>query len=463
MTDVQQKLNHPTPDLETSFAGRTVSVGDVVVGTVVKMTGSVAFVNYGARSEGYVELAEFKDDAGNLTLKDGDTIEAEVINVRGAVQLSTRKAETAKALKAMEQAWRDKVEVEGKIVGINKGGYEVRVSGVRAFCPTSQYAERVMMPTEEVGKVHAFIITEYDPAKGLVVSRRAIINKKRAEMMNNLGEMVRQGEIRQGIVTQLKEFGAFVDLGDGLEGLIHVSEISHSRVGHPRERLNMGDAIEVKVINVDAERGRIGLSIKAMESDPWTDFTKTLTVGQALKGTVERIQPFGAFIKLAPGIDGLLHVSAISATERINDPSEVLQLGQEVDVVVEKVENDRKRISLLTPEVAERRKPVAIPFKENDVLKGKVVRVESYGVFLEVAEGVVGLIPNGEMDTERNADHRRMFPDGTELEVKVLEIDSKRGRIRLSRKALKHHAEELAMSDYRKTQTKSAHVLFCFF
>ncbi|MGK0362004.1 MAG: small subunit ribosomal protein S1 [Bradymonadia bacterium] len=442
----------PQEPVNAGFAGRTVRVGDIVVGRIVKITGNVAFVDYGARSEGYIELGELRNADGTLSIEEGLELEAEVVQTRGAIKLSTKKVQATKSLAGIEEAWKNQTPIDGKIVGVNKGGYEIRLGGVRAFCPNSQLAERfVREPLTEVGKTYPFIISEYGKGKSIVVTRRPLLVKEKTERSTVITGDVTVGETRQATVTRLQPFGAFCDIGAGLEGLLHVSEISHTRINHPRDLINEGDAIEVKIIRVDKEKGRIALSIKAMTEDPWSTFVATLKPGQALKGKVERLQDFGAFINIAPGIDGLMHVSVIS-TNRIEHPSEVLTVGEEIDVVVEKVDSERKRISLMAPDVAETRKPVDLTFKVGDKVKGKVHKVEGFGVFLDV-DGIVGLIPNGEMDTERGADHTRMFPVGTELEVKVLGIDKGRQlRIRLSRKALKFHDEEIAMKEYRDKQ-----------
>ncbi|MCB9528472.1 MAG: S1 RNA-binding domain-containing protein [Myxococcales bacterium] len=451
MTDT--KASPASPVSPPRLSGAPPKEGDLVTGTIVKITGNVAFIDYGARSEGYIELGELRDEEGNLTVGEGDTVSAEVVNTRGAVQLSARRAQAVAVRERLHEAWKRGEPVEGRIVSVNKGGFEIRVDGIRAFCPLSQIGEHFPRePAREVGRTYTFKITEFGDGQSLVVSRRALLEEQKQQMREALGERVRVGERLQGKVTQIKDFGVFIDLGDGLEGMIHVSELSHGHVGHPRERVNEGDAVEVEVIRVDTERGRIALSMKALERDPWSVFVDELQVGQTLKGTVDRIQPFGAFVKLADGIDGLLHVSGITTERRIEDPAEVLTAGQEIEVVVEKIERDRKRIGLVTPEVAAERQPVAVEVKVDDVVRGPVVRVERYGVFVEIAPKVVGLVPNAEMDTERGADHQKMFPVGTEIEAVVLEVDRKRGRIRLSRKALQHVEEKKALNDFRKKE-----------
>lgn len=450
---MSDKSPSPKPStMPTSFSGRTPKVGDLVSGTIVKITGNVAFVDYGARSEGYIELGELRDAEGNLTAGEGDPLEAAVVNVRGAVQLSARQAQAGKVKEALHAAWKSQTPVDGRIVGVNKGGFEVRVSGIRAFCPLSQIAEHFPRePAREVGKTYRFLITEYSDSKSLVVSRRPLIEAEKKKLRETLNERIKVGERVQGKVTQVKDFGVFVALEEGVEGLIHVSELSHERVGHPREKFSEGDAVVVEVIKVDAARGRVGLSTKALEDSPWKSFVQGVKVGDTVTGTVDRIQDFGAFVKLAEGVDGLLHVSGISV-DRVEHPSEVLSEGQELELIIEKIERDRQRIGLVSPAVAEKRKPVQITVKSGDLVKGKVQKVERFGVFLELEGGAVGLIPNGEMDTDRGADHLRMFPVGTELEVAVLEVDKKRGRIRLSRKALKTAVERKAIADYKKRE-----------
>ena len=443
----------PKP-LQTSFAGRTVAPGDMVVGRIVKIAGSVAFVNYGARNEGYIELGELRGEDGELVADVGSDVEAQVIETRGAVRLSYRKAQVNKVRDALRDAWKNQLPVKGRIIGINKGGFEVRVEGVRAFCPQSQVADRPPRePARLVGNEYDFMITEFAEKKSLVVSRRAFMERSKAALKESLATTYRAGDRLQGRVTQLRDFGAFVEIAEGIEGLIHVSEISHQHIKHPNERLAVGDAVEVEVKAVDVERGRVGLSMKALESDPVTEFLDGVQIGAELKGSVVRLQEFGAFVNIAPGVDGLLHVSGISAERRIEHPSQVYTVGESVTVVVEKVDRKTRKVGLVTPEVAEARKPVDVSFKVGDILKGPVKRVEPFGVFIELVGNVVGLCPNAEMATDRGTDHRRMFPVGTELEVKVLEIDKKRNRIRVSRKALIHHDEHTAFDDYKKEQS----------
>lgn len=456
MSEENPTQNSDATPAPKSFVPRTVSAGDMVTGTVVKIAGSVAFIDYGARNEGYIELGELRDADGNVTVEVGSEVEAEVLETRGAVRLSARKAQAKAARGELRTAFEAKRPVRGRVAGINKGGFEVRIEGARAFCPRSQIAERPPAdPARLVGQELDFIITEYPEKKSLVVSHRSYLDQQRDAARSTLGTRFRKGDRLQGKVTQLQTFGAFVEISPGVEGLVHVSEISHTRIDHPNQRLQVGEAVEVQVKSVDIERGRVSLSMKSLESDPVTEFLDGLEVGATMTGTVAVLQDFGAFVNLHPGVDGLLHVSAISAEKRINHPSEAVSEGQKVEVIIEKIDRVKRKIGLMTPEVAASRVPVEINFKKGDVLKGKVTRVEQYGVFIELSEGVVGLCPNGEMATDRGTDHRRMFPIGTELEVKVVEIERARNRIRLSRKAMLNHDENTAFADYKKQQNET--------
>ena len=426
------------------------SVGDMVQGTVVKLTGAVAFIDFGGRNEGYIELAEFSDAASALSI--GDTIQSEVVSIRGGIKLSQRKIQNNEKFARLRTAMEQKSPVSGIISGTNKGGYEVRIDGIRAFCPNSQFSlnQANRDGKNVVGQSFEFQITEWTKKGGLVVSRRPLLEADRQRARASLSETVKSGDRLQGKVTQVKDFGIFVHLFDGVEGLIHQSEVSFNRNLKPADVVKVGDAIEVVVLRIDAETGRVGLSLKALEKDPWSDFAHAQEANQKVIGHVVRTADFGVFVQLKEGVEGLLHVSAIKANERLESCEGLFETGQEIEVIIESVDLAKRRISLVTPEVAESRRPLEVSFGVNTVLKGKVQKVERFGVILELEENVTGLIPNSELGTPRGTDHFRMFPVNTEIEVKVLEIDKKRRRISLSRKALLNHDEEQAFADYKK-------------
>lgn len=449
MSDQQET---PRTDLKTSYDSRTLRVGDFVSGRVVKITGEVAFVDYGARSEAYIALSEFRKEDGQIDLSEGDEIQAEIVNTRSGVELSRKNIQTREVLEGLEKAFREQSPIQGEVVGVNKGGYEVRLNGVRAFCPGKQFSERAESePLSMVGQVFDFRITEYKKGgRNIVVSRRVLLDEVRSQRSKQQILTIGEGDVLQGRVSRLQNFGAFIEIGEGLEGLVHVSEISHDRIRHPSERLKEGDAVEVKVLKVDAEAGKVGLSIKALIADPWQSFVQDLKEGQTLTAKIERVKDFGAFLSLAPGVEGLLHASGIRAGERIDDASTVLNAGDDIEVVVERIDMERKRIALLTPEVFEHRQPVVIPVKVGDLVKGPVTRTEKYGFFINVAPQVDALIAGAETDTPRDTDYAKAFPVGTEVEAKIIEVDRAKNRVRASRKAYKNHESDLAMAEYKQ-------------
>ena len=424
-------------------------LGQLVTGTIVKVTGAVAFVNFGARNEGYIELAEFAETADSI--KEGDSVTAEIVSTKGGVQLSYRKAQNHQKLASLKNAMSEQTPVKGKVAATNKGGFEIRFDGVRGFCPSSQFALKpITNGDSHIGEELDFLITEFTRKGGLVVSRRKLLEAKRQAAQATLGERIKAGDRLQGKVTQIKDFGVFVELDEGVEGLVHVTELSHDRAVQPAERVKVGDAVEVAVLRVEPAKNRISLSFKQLEADPWSTFAKDHKATDKLSGFVTRIQDFGVFVKLASGVEGLLHVSAIKASERLESAQGTFEIGEEIEVVIDSIDATKRRIGLLTPEVAASRQPIEVSFKVNDVLKGTVNKVERFGVLLDLSDGNIGLIPNAELATDRGSDHIRMFPVGQELEVKVLEIDLKKRRIKLSRKALLNHDEEKAYADYKK-------------
>lgn len=340
---------------------RKLSVGDMVEGQVVSIGAEAVFVSLGGKSEGMLELDQVSDSDGKLTVAVGDTVEARVVDTgrtSGCVLLRRTVGKGPQAAEELVQAHAHGLPVEGLVVATNKGGYDVTIAGVRAFCPVSQIELRfVEDPEVHVGARYSFRITKLEQGRSridMVVSRRALLEEEAAIAAEETRAKLHEGAVLSGVVTTLKPYGAFVDLG-GLEGMIHISELGHSRVGDPSEVVAPGQRVQVKVLRIEGAKGdkkreKIGLSLKALESDPWNDATARLTEGQTLRGVVVRTQPFGAFVEIAPGVEGLVHISELGAGRRINHPREVVREGQEVEVRVLSVELDKKRISLsMTP------------------------------------------------------------------------------------------------------------------
>lgn len=331
-------------------------VGDKVSGQVVSIQGEDVFVDLGAKTEGIVEREELLDDEGNLKVKVGDRIEITVSGkdeATGTLLLGTQHAKRMHGIEGLQRAYEEQHPVEGLVTGTTKGGLEVEMSNVRAFCPASQIDINYVDDLQTfVGERLAFRITKIEGGHNpnLVVSRRVLLEEEKQAMAVQTRAQLEVGAVLQGTVSSIKDFGAFIDLG-GVEGMIHISELSYGRVEHPREILSVGQQVEVSVLKIEQTGNpkhpeRIALSIRAMERDPWRDVLTDYPVGALVEGTVVRLQPFGAFIELAPGVDGMAHISELGAGRRIGHPQEVLRLGDRVTAKVLSVDSEKHRIGL---------------------------------------------------------------------------------------------------------------------
>jgi len=345
----------PDEDFAALFArheaGRALEIGQVVRGRVIQVGADSVFVDIGGKGEAWIERGELTDAEGRLQVAPGDEVEATVVATGDEVRLSCRVRQGAQAREALAAAAESGVPVEGKVAAVIKGGYEVTVAGLRAFCPFSQLdLRRVDAPEEQVGRVLEFRITRYaERGRNIVLSRRALLEEQAARAAEEARKKVVPGAVLQGTVTSLPDFGAFVDLG-GVQGLVPVSEISHSRVGRPADRLRVGDPVMVKVLRVDPDRGKVTLSLKALEGDPWTAVPGRLRERQVVRGRAVRATEFGIFVELLPGVDGLLHVSEIPRN-RQGELREAVTARAEVGVTILALDLEKRRISLaLAPE-----------------------------------------------------------------------------------------------------------------
>jgi small subunit ribosomal protein S1 len=337
-------------------------IGDRVDGEVVSLGEDTAFVALGGKSEGMIALDELRDEAGELRVVVGDRVEAVVAALdreSGGLVLRVRPGRSGAGGEAawaeLEQAARHRIPVEGRVTGVNKGGVDVEVAGVRAFCPVSQLDLGFVADASEfVGRRLTFRITKLESGRGrrpdVVLSRRDLLAEEAAARAAEAIARLAVGKTVRGKVTSLTSYGAFVDLG-GVEGLLHVSEISHSRIADPAEVLAVGQELDVEVLKIEEPKkpggsGRVSLSSRALAPDPWREAAARFAQGSEVRGRVARLEPFGAFVELAPGIDGMVHVSELGAGRRIDHPRRVVEVGQEVAVTVLSVDPERRRISL---------------------------------------------------------------------------------------------------------------------
>ena len=444
-------------DFATLFAREGVrgalEVGQVVKGRILQIGDETVFVDVGGKGEALIDRAELVDDHGAMAVAAGDEIEATVVKTGDEVRLSYRLLQGNQVREGLAVAARTGLPVEGKVAAVIKGGYEVTVGGLRAFCPFSQMElRRGDAPEAYVGRVLEFRISRY-AERNIVLTRRALLEEQAAKAAAETMKKVVAGAVLPGMVASLADFGAFVDLG-GVQGLVPVSEISHSRVGRPADRLHVGLAVTVKVLKVDEATGKISLSLKALEGDPWAEVAGRLRERQIVRGRVARMTDFGVFVELLPGVDGLLHLTEIPRS-RHGEMKQAAETGAELTVLVTSIDPDRRRIGLaLAPEGATPGERVESTIAASAVVTGTVERIEPFGVFLRLGPGQVGLIPNAEMGTPLHADHRKDFPPGTEIKVAVLSIEDGGKRIRLSRAQALRMEEDAETKGYMQDAAK---------
>jgi small subunit ribosomal protein S1 len=447
-------------DFATLFArheaGRALERGQVVKGRVIQITAEHVFVDVGGKGEAWIDRAELADDEGRLRVAVGDEVEATVVQTGDEVRLSHRLRQGAQAREALAAAAASGVPVEGKVAAVIKGGYEVTVGGLRAFCPFSQMdLRRVESEQEHVGRVYEFRIARYgENGRNIVLSRRALLEEQAARAAEETRKKLVPDAVLPGTVVALADFGAFVDLG-GVQGLVPMSELSHSRVGRAADRLRLGEAVTVKVLRVDEARGKVTLSLKALEGDPWAAVPGRLRERQVVRGRAVRATEFGVFVELLPGVDGLLHASEIPRSRQAA-LREAVAATAEVAVIIVAIDSGKRRVALaLAPEGAAFGEELASEVAPGAVLTGTVERFESFGVFVRLGPGQTGLVPNAELGLARGADPRKQFPAGSEMKVLVLSVEEGGRRIRLSREKAIAQEEQAETQAYLSGAKKS--------
>jgi len=445
--------------LEESLGLKFHQEGETVSGTIVAVGPEVAFVDIGGKGEATIDIAELSDPDSDAQVKVGDTVQAIVVSTAGGLRLSHKLARGALTRQRLNDAFQAGLPVEGRVKKAIKGGYEVRVGGQRAFCPISQIdAHFTADPSVHVGQAYTFRIIECkEDGKELVVSRRALLQEQEGERAEEIRATAVPGAVLPGRVVSVLAYGAFVDLGGGVQGLLHVSEMGWSRVENPSELVRPGDEITVKVLRVDDGR-KISLGLKQLQADPWSTVAERYKVGQALTGKATRIAEFGVFVELEPGIEALAHLSTFAPTGKKGGWKAAVQPGAAVAVEILTVDLERKRIGVAVLEEGSARAAGAgarVEIVPGARLTGQVERHENYGVFVFLAPGRTGLIHLSETGVERENDLRKAFPVGTDIEVIVLEIDPAGRRIQLSRKAVLEAREKSEVREYAEHQDQA--------
>ncbi|MCF8145316.1 MAG: S1 RNA-binding domain-containing protein [Deltaproteobacteria bacterium] len=461
-TRAEEEMPDPTEvDEEEDFSAlfeeslkkvkKRVQTDSQVSGTVVSIGEEWAFVDIGGKSEGVIATQELLGENGEPTVSVGDPISAYVVSTRDGETVLSVKMTAAASSESLEGAYRSGLPVEGVVASERKGGYQVRVFGKEAFCPYSQMDLRgVSDPEGYVGKKLVFRIAEYENGgRNIVLSRRQILEEERQKMVDQLRQSLHVGDLIPAFVTKLAPYGAFADIG-GIEGLIPMSELAWHRVASASDILTPGDTVSVKVLDLDWKGGRISLSLKATQEDPWITVEERYTEGAIMTGQVMRLAQFGAFVQLEPGIEGLLHISGLGLGRRVAHPREVVSEGEELQVRIVSVDAAARRIGLeLNFPSADDKEGTQEDLQPGAVLEGTVDAIKPYGAFILLPGGKTGLLHISEMAGDTTGDLRRKYPQGSSVTVQVLNVDPGAGKISLSTKGLKEAEETRAFKAYQ--------------
>ena len=426
--------------------------GQKIKSTVVSVSGDFVYVDLGGKSEGVVDVSEFLDENSVCTVKAGDELDVFFVAVQNGLRKLTTKVRGLSALDlaGIRDAYEAGLPVSGKVASELKGGFEVYIGKVRCFCPFSQMDLRGSRDASlYVGETFPFRVLEYEEeGRNIILSRRAILEEEKQVQVDALKKGLEVGMEVPAKVRSIQSFGVFVDLG-GIDGLIPMSEIAWDRSEKAENLFSVGQEVLAKIISLDWEKGRLTLSLKAMQADPWINVAERYLPDMKVTGKIVRLAPFGAFVSLEPGIDGLIHVSKLASGRRIKHPKEVVDVGQDVEVYILEVDAVKKKISLSLEQKVERVKITLPPVGE--ILKGTIEKVMPYGLFLITEGGLKGFIPNSEMGTPKGTNHSRMFPEGTPMEVVVTAIDEARGKVTFSRSGVE---ERVAQDEYKQYKDK---------
>lgn len=436
-----QSMNPSTDDFasmfEASFETNSMEEGTVVKGVVTAIEKDAAIIDIGLKTEGRVDLREFYTPGDDKKIAVGDEVDIyleRIENALGQAVLSRDKARREESWIKMAKFFEAEEPVKGAIVGRVKGGFTVDLGGINAFLPGSQVDIR---PVRDVGPLmnedQPFMILKMDRSRGnIVVSRRAILEESRAEQRAELVGQLAEGETREGVVKNITDYGAFVDLG-GIDGLLHVTDMSWRRVSHPSQVLNVGDTVKVKIIRINPETQRISLGMKQLQEDPWNAASAKYVVGTRHTGTVTNIADYGAFIELEEGVEGLVHVSEMSWTKKNVHPGKIVSTSQEIEVEVLEVDQEKRRISLGIKQVQENPwDSFTDRFPVGSTIKGEVRSVTEFGLFIGLDGDIDGMAHLSDLSWEKSGEEALQdYKKGDMVEAKILEVDIEKERISL--------------------------------
>ena len=427
---------------EESLKGVKLQAGGLVTGEVVHVDNEVVIVNAGLKSEGVIPADQFKDESGEITVHVGDKVEVVLEQYEdgfGETRLSREKANRIKAWEDLETAYESQSIVKGVLTGKVKGGFTVTIDAIRAFLPGSLVDVRpVRDPSYLEGKELEFKVIKLDRKRdNIVVSRRAVVETEMSAERDALLASLEEGQIVKGVVKNITDYGAFVDLG-GVDGLLHITDLAWKRVKHPSEVVNVGDEIEARVLRYDRDRNRVSLGLKQLGEDPWVDLNRRYPEGTRLFGKVTNLTEYGAFVEIEEGVEGLVHVSEMDWTNKNIHPSKVTQVGDEVEVMILDIDPERRRISLGIKQCQPNPwEDFAANHNKGDRVKGTIKSITDFGVFVGLEGGIDGLIHLSDLSWGRPGEEAvRDFKKGEEVEAIILAVDPERERISLGIKQL---------------------------
>jgi small subunit ribosomal protein S1 len=437
--------NKPTGEFATLFEDAVsesdIKAGDIVKGTIVEVQTDYVLVDISYKSEGLIPMSEFRVVDGALTIKPGEDIEVyvdKIENDNGMIVLSKEKADMMRAWTDISRAAENQEHIEGTVIAKVKGGLSVDI-GVKAFLPGSQIDLRPVRNMDiYIGKKYKFKVIKFNKKRGnIVLSRRALLEEERESLRTQTKDLMKEGTRVTGIVKNVTDYGAFIDLG-GIDGLLHITDMSWSRIKHPSEVINVGDEINVVVLKYDTEKERVSLGLKQLTEDPWLDTAGKFPVGDKLKGKVVSLTDYGAFIDLGEGVEGLIHVSEMSWTKRVKHPSQIINVGDEVEVQVLAIDQENRRISLgmkqLQPNPWNELKEAYPP---GTIIEGDVKSVTDFGIFVGIEEGIDGMVHISDFSWTKRVNHpSELYTKDDKIRAVVLGVDIENERFSLGIKQL---------------------------
>ena len=430
--------------------------GAIVSGTIVEVRTDVVVINAGLKSEGIVPIEQFRNDAGEIDVAVGDVVKVALDSLEngfGETVLSREKAKRAMVWDDLEEALEKNETITGRISGKVKGGFTVDIKDVRAFLPGSLVDVRpVRDPVYLEGKELEFKLIKLDRKRNnVVVSRRAVVESEHSEEREQLLEKLVEGAVLKGVVKNLTDYGAFVDLG-GIDGLLHITDMAWKRVRHPSEVVEVGQELDVRVLKYDRERNRVSLGLKQLGEDPWDNIARRYPANTRVFGKVSNVTDYGAFVEIEPGVEGLVHVSEMDWTNKNVNPSKVVQVGDDVEVMILDVDEERRRISLGIKQVTSNPwETFAAIHKKNDKVSGQIKSITDFGIFIGLDGGIDGLIHLSDISwNSTGEDIARNYKKGDTLEAVVLAVDPERERISLGVKQM----EQDPMGQFQASNTR---------